>query len=70
MAFLLTAVGAGLAVALELLEAVAIVLAVGASRRWRDALIGAAAGVIGCAALAALLGPVVLSGLTGGALRS
>ena len=70
MATFLTALGAGLAVLLELLEATAIVLAVGVSRRWKDALIGAAAGILACAALAALLGPVLLSGLTGGLLRS
>ena len=36
-AFVLTLCGAALAVALELLEAMAIVLAVGSTRRWRDA---------------------------------
>ena len=40
-AFLLTLAGAALAVALELLEAMAIVLAVAAERGRRDALIGA-----------------------------
>jgi uncharacterized membrane protein len=52
---------AAAAVALELLEAMAIVLAVGASRRWRDALWGAAAGIAACALLAAAVGPLVAS---------
>jgi hypothetical protein len=41
-AFVLTLFGAALAVDLELLEAMAIVLAVGSTRRPRDAVIGAA----------------------------
>ena len=59
-AFVLTMLGAMLAVALELLEALAIVLAVGVSRRWRDALIGTGAAVVACAAIAVLVGPVCL----------
>jgi len=69
MAFILTAAGAALAVALELAEACAIVLAVGISRRWRDALIGAFAGVIACAVLAIVLGPVLLGDLAIDGLR-
>jgi uncharacterized membrane protein len=61
--FVLTALGAAVATGVEMLEAMAIVLAVGASRRWADALWGAAAGVTVCAALAAVLGPVLLAGL-------
>jgi len=60
MTFALVALGAAVAVAVELLEALAIVLAVGVTRRWRDALIGAAGGVLACALLAALLGPLLL----------
>ena len=61
MAFVLTALGAMLAVGLELLEALAIVLAVGSTRRWRDALLGAAGAAVALALLAAALGPVLLS---------
>jgi uncharacterized membrane protein len=60
MTFALVALGAAVAVAVELLEALAIVLAVGVTRRWRDALLGAAGGVLACALLAALLGPLLL----------
>jgi uncharacterized membrane protein len=69
MTFVLVALGAGVAVSVELLEALAIVLAVGASRRWADALAGAAAAVVACGLLAALLGPVVLASVPLDALR-
>ncbi|HEX8104001.1 MAG TPA: hypothetical protein VF533_15390 [Solirubrobacteraceae bacterium] len=60
---MLTALGAAIAVAVEMLEALAIVLAIGATRRWRDALLGAAAAAVACAALAVVLGPVLLEGI-------
>ena len=61
MAFVLTALGALLAVGLELLEALAIVLAVGSTRRWRDALLGAVGAAVALGLLAAALGPVLLA---------
>jgi uncharacterized membrane protein len=61
MTFVLVTAGAMLAVAVELLEALAIVLAVGVSRRWRDALAGAALAVAACGVLAAVVGPVLLA---------
>src|SRR3954452_9935063 len=61
MAFVLTALGAMLAVGLELLEALAIVLAVGITRRFRDALLGAAGAAVALAALAVVLGPLLIA---------
>jgi Ca2+/H+ antiporter, TMEM165/GDT1 family len=63
MSFVLTLVGAMLAVALELLEALAIVLAVAVSRRPRDAVMGAAAAVAVCALAGVFLGPVLVGRL-------
>jgi Ca2+/H+ antiporter, TMEM165/GDT1 family len=60
-AFVLTLAGAALAVALELLEAMAIVLAVAAERTRRDAVIGAVGAVVLLAVVALLVGPVVLA---------
>jgi len=69
MTFVLVVAGAAVAVAVELIEALAIVLAVGVSRRWRDALIGAGAAVVVCGLVAGLLGPVLLEQIPLDALR-
>jgi uncharacterized membrane protein len=69
MTFVLVALGAAVAVSVELLEALAIVLAVAVSRRWSDALIGAAGAVVLCGLLAAVLGPVILASVSMQALR-
>jgi Ca2+/H+ antiporter, TMEM165/GDT1 family len=61
VAFVLTLIGAMLACGLEMLEALAIVLAVGITRRFRDALIGAAGAGLALALLALVLGPVLIS---------
>ena len=55
-AILVTALSAGLASAVEMVEAVTIVLAVGVTRQWRSTLLGVAG------ALAALVGIVVIFG--------
>src|SRR5947208_2493928 len=44
-----------------MLEALAIVLAVGLTRRMRDAVLGAAGALVACGLLAAALGPVLLA---------
>jgi uncharacterized membrane protein len=69
MSFALAALAAAVAVGVELLEALAIVLAVAVSRTWRDALIGALGAVLLVAALAGLLGPLLLASLPLDALR-
>jgi Ca2+/H+ antiporter, TMEM165/GDT1 family len=61
VAFVLTLLGSLLACGLEMLEALAIVLAVGITRRFRDSLIGAAGAAVALALLALILGPVLIS---------
>jgi uncharacterized membrane protein len=68
-AFILTLLGAALAVALELLEALAIVLAVGSTRRWRDAVIGAVGAVVLLAVVVVAVGPLLLARLSLGPLQ-
>jgi len=60
-AFVLTFLVAGLACALEVLETVMIVLAVGIERNWRDALIGTAGAVAILAVALAGVGPVLVA---------
>jgi uncharacterized membrane protein len=67
--FVLVTLGAAVAVAVELLEALAIVLAVAVSRRLSDALIGAALAVVACALVAVVVGPILLASVSLDALR-
>jgi uncharacterized membrane protein len=62
-AWVLIALGAALSCGLEMLEALAIVLAVGVTRGWRDALLGAAGAVVALAVVALVVGPVLLASL-------
>lgn len=62
MVFLLTMGAATAAVGVEMLEALAIVLAVGFARNFRDALVGAIAAVVAVMSLCGALGPALLSG--------
>ena len=67
--YLIAGLASALAVAVELLEALAIVLAVGVSRRWRDATVGALAGVLACAGIAVALAVGLLGSIPVESLR-
>jgi uncharacterized membrane protein len=56
---LLVLLSAFLASTVEMVEALTIVLAVGATRDWRSALLGAAVALVGLAAVVVVLGPLV-----------
>jgi len=62
MSFVLTIAAASAAVGVEMLEALAIILAVGMTCGFRPALFGAAAAVVGVVLLCLALGPALIGG--------
>jgi uncharacterized membrane protein len=66
---LLAGAGAAIAVTVELVEAMAIVVAVGVSRGWRDATLGALAAGVTCLVIGVLVGPVLLDAIPRDPLR-
>jgi Ca2+/H+ antiporter, TMEM165/GDT1 family len=60
-ALLVTAISAGLAAAVEMVEAVTIVLAVGVTRQWRSTLFGVAAALVVLVVIVAVFGAAIVA---------